>query len=121
VTEHDTSTSNEEESSQLCDLANLNLKECKNAGSLIEMDTAVSLFRDVLNRRPSGHPLRSDSLKSLAAALVTRFSITYQRQDLDQAIKLLGNVESERGDGVMEIRRRSPHDVRALFSQKLGH
>jgi hypothetical protein len=73
-------------------LATSILEECKAAASLSDLDTAISLFREALNQRPPPHPLRSDSLKDLAGALVTRFSLTNQRQDLDQAIQMCDEV-----------------------------
>ena len=92
VTDQDRAvTSEEEESDQLYDLATSILEECKAAASLSDLDTAISLFRDTLDQRPP-HPLRSDSLKDLAGALVTRFSLTNQRQDLDQAIQMCDEV-----------------------------
>jgi hypothetical protein len=77
----------DQESSNLYDLANSILAECKAEASLADLETAMYLFA----RRsigPDPHPLRSDSLNSLAAALVTRFTQTNQRQDLDGAIRL---------------------------------
>ncbi|KIM75667.1 hypothetical protein PILCRDRAFT_78642, partial [Piloderma croceum F 1598] len=79
----------QEESALLYDLANSILEECKDAAMLSNLDTAIYLFREALNQRPAPHPLQSDSIKDLAAALVTRFSLTNQRHDLAQAISLL--------------------------------
>jgi hypothetical protein len=81
-----TTGEDEDESTQLCDLANSILEECKDAAPLSDLDTAIYLFREALDMRQVPHPLRSDSLKDLAAALVTRFSLTSQREDLDEAI-----------------------------------
>jgi hypothetical protein len=77
------------ESFKLFDLANSTWEECKNAGLLLDLDTSISLFGEALDLRPEGHSLRSDSLKNLAAALVTRFSITRQNQDFHRIIGLL--------------------------------
>jgi hypothetical protein len=82
----------EEESFQLYDLATSILEDCKAAASLSTLDTAINLFREALDRRPTPHHMRSNSLKDLAGALVTRFSLTNQRQDLDQAIQMWGEV-----------------------------
>jgi hypothetical protein len=79
----------QEESALLYDLANSILEECKDAAMLSDLDTAIYLFCEALNQRPAPHPLQSDSIKDLAAALVTRFSLTNQRHDLAQAISLL--------------------------------
>lgn len=85
----------EDESSQLHDLANSILEECKYTAPLSHIDTAVYLFREALNRRPAPHPLWSDSVKDLAGALLTRFSWTNQHQDLSQAILLYGKMVQE--------------------------
>jgi hypothetical protein len=78
----------EDDDSALCDLANLILEECTNAAPFSDLDTAIHLFQEALNRRLAPHPLRSDSLKDLAGALVTKFSLTTQRQDFDEALLL---------------------------------
>jgi hypothetical protein len=80
--------SEDQNSSQLYDLANSALEECKAEASLADLETAIYLFREALDRRPAPHPLRSDSIKQLAAALVIRYTQTDQPQDLDEAILL---------------------------------
>jgi hypothetical protein len=80
--------SEDQDSSQLYDLANSALEECKAEASLADLETAIYLFREALDRRPAPHPLRSDSIKQLAAALVIRYTQTDQPQDLDEAILL---------------------------------
>ncbi|KIM75665.1 hypothetical protein PILCRDRAFT_13440 [Piloderma croceum F 1598] len=76
-------TTYSEEPARLYDFAMSVLEECNAAVPLSDLDTAISLFQETLDRRPAPHPLRSDSLKDLAGALVARFSLTNQRQDLD--------------------------------------
>jgi hypothetical protein len=90
-----TFSEDEDESSQLFDLANSNLDECKHAVSLSHLDNAVYMFQETLDRRPGSHPLQSKSLKDLAGALLTRFSLTHQYEDLDLAIVLLREVMSK--------------------------
>jgi len=70
----------------LFDLATLILEECKAAASLSDLDTAIGLFEEILARCPLPNPLRSDSLKDLAGALLTRFSLTTHPQDLEHAL-----------------------------------
>ena len=76
-------------------LANSILADCKAEASLADLETAIYLFREALDRRPAPHPLRSDSLNDLAAALVTRFVQTNQRRDLDEALQLRFEVMSQ--------------------------
>jgi hypothetical protein len=85
----------DQEPSNLYDLANSILAECKDAAPLLDLETAIYLFREALDRRPVPHPLRSDSLDDLSEALVTRFIQTNQRQDLEEAILLHGEVVSQ--------------------------
>lgn len=80
------------ESSQIFELASSIFEECKKAASFSDLDTASYLFREALDRRPPKHPLRSDSLRALAEALSARFSMTNDRQDLDQSIYLRSEV-----------------------------
>jgi len=53
---------------------------------------AINLFHEVLNRWAAQHPPQSDVLKGLARALGTRFSLTNQWQDLNQALLLHWSV-----------------------------
>lgn len=115
VTERDDTTSSEDEdvSSQLYGFAQSIFQECyKNAAPISNLDTAIHLFREALDRRPPPHPLRSDSRKDLARALFARFSLIGQFQDLDQAIFLLGEVMQELDDISMGTRGESQLDVR---------
>jgi hypothetical protein len=106
VTAPDDSTSSDEdeEYSQLYDLANSILEECKNAAPLSDLDTTICLFNRALDRRPAPHVLRSDSLKGLAVALMIRFSLTNQRQDLDQAISIYHEVMRDIYDTQLGVR-----------------
>jgi hypothetical protein len=93
VTEQDDtlSSGDEDESSHLYELANSILAECKDATSLSDLNTTIYLFQEALNLRPALDASRSESLRDLAAALVTRYSLINQHQDLDQAISLCGD------------------------------
>jgi hypothetical protein len=85
--QNDTSFDEEEEESTIMyNLANCILEECKDAAPLSDLDTAIDLFRESFDRRPSSHPFHLDSLKAFAAALVTKFSYTNKREDLDEAL-----------------------------------
>ena len=52
------------------------------------LNEAISLHRLALELRPPPHPLRSNSLNSLASALSTRFHRGDQQSDLNEAISL---------------------------------
>jgi hypothetical protein len=86
------------ESSQLYNLANSIVEECNNETPLSDLDTAIYLFREAVIRRPAPHPLRSDSIKDLVKALVTRFSLTNQIMDLDEAIVMRVQIFREAHD-----------------------
>jgi hypothetical protein len=79
---------------RMFDLANVVLKECNDAASVVDLNTAIFLFQEALNRRPVPHPLHSDSLKDIAAALVTRFTVANDREDLDEAMSLFREAVS---------------------------
>jgi hypothetical protein len=72
-------------SSLVFNITNSIFEECKDVAwaSLSDLDTAIVLFGEVINWRPAPHPLHSDSLKDLAGALATRFTVTNQHHDLD--------------------------------------
>jgi hypothetical protein len=90
----DDTTFSKDESSRLYNLANSTLEECIEAAPLSDLNTAIDLFREALrvDRQAARHPPRSDVLKGLARALGTRFSLTSQFQDLDQALLLHWSV-----------------------------
>lgn len=89
-----------EESSQLYKLATSILEECKDTASL---DTAIYLFHKALYQHPTAHPLQPDSLKNLLGALFTKFTLTPQCQDLDQAIEMHVEVCSALNDTLIGI------------------
>jgi hypothetical protein len=92
------SSEDEDESSQLYNLANSILEECNDSASLSDLDTAIYLFRETLNKPPASHPPRSHSLKGLAGALVTRFSLTKQHEDLDKSLSLRDEIQHDRAE-----------------------
>ena len=53
-----------------------------------DLDEAIVLVREALELRPQGHPLRSDSLNSLANGLSTRYKRLGVMHDLDEAVAL---------------------------------
>jgi hypothetical protein len=104
------SVEDENELSQLFCLANSILDECKDAASLCDLNTAIYLFGEAVNQRPAPHPLRSDSLMDLAAALVTRFNLTNQDQDICQAMSLYSEAVRE-SHGVLRRTEGQPQSV----------
>jgi hypothetical protein len=91
------------EASESYDLANALLMECKQAAQPSELKTAISLLRDVLTRRPTPHPHRSDLLNDLAEALVVRFWHSGQPQDLEEALMLREEAFKLLGGGLEAI------------------
>ncbi|KIM86838.1 hypothetical protein PILCRDRAFT_317826 [Piloderma croceum F 1598] len=89
------SSEDEDESSLLYDQANSILEECNDSAPLSDLDTAIYLFREVLNMPPVPHSPRSHSLKGLAGALVTRFFLTKQHEDLDKSLSLRAEIQHD--------------------------
>jgi hypothetical protein len=83
----DDTTFSKDESFRLYNLANSTLAECIEAAPLSDLNMAIDLFRQAAR-----HPPRSDVLQGLARALGTRFSLTNQWRDLDQALLLHWSV-----------------------------
>jgi hypothetical protein len=96
----------------LFNLANSILEECQEAASLSDLDTAIFMFEEVLNLRPAPHPLRSESLKDLVRALLTRFSLTNETRDLGQAVMLCYNIVEADWHDVSTEARGFPPNVR---------
>jgi hypothetical protein len=101
VTEQDSSATGDEdeESFQLFTLATSILREFQAADSLSTLDTAIYLFREVLDLRPTPHPMRSNSLKDVAGALFTRFTLSNETDYLYQAIEMW----SEEAEGQFQL------------------
>jgi hypothetical protein len=95
------------------------------AALLSDLETAIYLFREALDRRPSPNPLRSDSLEDFAEALVARFMWTSQIQSLDEVCLLhceIVNLWKDRLEEMSGNSGQSAHDVRVLqnFYQNQG-
>ncbi|KAF8815740.1 hypothetical protein BYT27DRAFT_7333814 [Phlegmacium glaucopus] len=86
------------------DVAIALMTECKAALSLANINNVVFLFRQVLDRHPTTHPLHTDSMRDLASALGVRFMYTNHIHDLAESLTLrqqimesLGNVQGTCG------------------------
>lgn len=101
------------------------MSECNDAASLADLETAIYLFGEALDRCPLQHPLRSESLRGLAGALVTRFSVTNQLEDLDQVILLRDEIFQELRNTVTRTGGQSQLDVRggsiSILKSELNH
>jgi hypothetical protein len=75
-------------SENILNLASSLIVEYKAELSLSDLDTAVSLFRQVLDRHPISHPLCSNAMRDLASALGTRFMYTNQINDVQESLGL---------------------------------
>jgi hypothetical protein len=93
-----------DQASQFFDLANSILEECKDAALLSVLDAAICLFSEALDRRPAPHPLRSTSLKDLAGALATRFTLNNQQQDIDELLALCSKQVLSKAGEQLQVR-----------------
>lgn len=106
------SIEDDDQSPQFADLPNPILEDYPDAQPpLSDLDAAVRLFRDALDRRPAPHPLRLDLIKGLTSVLVTRFSLTDRYQDLDQALLLHGEMLNVWPGASAEFGRYPQNDV----------
>ena len=64
-----------------------------------DLDGAIILFREALDLRPQGHPLRSGALDILYYCLSAQFNELGEIQDLDEAIVLVREALSLRPQG----------------------
>lgn len=78
----------EEEASELVDFAASLMEECKAGMSLSALDTAIILFRQIFDSRPTTHPLHIDAVRDLSSALSVRFMYTIRIQDLTEYTNL---------------------------------
>ena len=77
--------------------------ECKQEGPpLSSLNTAVWLYREVLDQRRSPHPRRCESLNNLADALVVNFGKTGHHPDLDEALLLYSEAFDPRRNASVE-------------------
>jgi hypothetical protein len=113
VTGHDDIAYNEDdnETSQLFVIATTILDECKDSSPLSDFDTTIYLISEALDRIPAANPCRVDLRKDLAGALITRFSLTKQEDDLDHFLYLWGEVVHK-----LSISTLSPQDQDIKFS-----
>ena len=95
----------------MLDLAISLMAECKAGLSLSNLDNAVFLFRQVIDSRPTTHPLHTDAMRDLASALGVRFMYTNQIHDLTESLTL----RSEIVDG-WNLDQNSSHHVRTFHS-----
>ena len=89
-----TSDLDEDDSAQLYNSANLILELCEQAASRLTSILLLVYFSKSSIWRPAPHPFRSDSLKDLAGAAITKFSLTNEPDELDRAISLLIQPQS---------------------------
>jgi len=101
----------ENDVSEIIDLAISLMAECKAGLSLSNLNTAVVLFRQVLDSRPATHPLHTDTMRDLASALGVRFMYTNQIHDLKESWTL--RSETVKG---WNPDQNSSHNVSAVHS-----
>ncbi|KAH9477638.1 hypothetical protein JR316_0009864 [Psilocybe cubensis] len=82
---------------ELVHVANSLMAEQKSQLSLSNLDNSVLLFRQVLQSRDSGHPLRKQAMNDLASALGVRYMYTNQRPDVMEFLQLVGDVDQAVG------------------------
>jgi hypothetical protein len=78
----------DEEIAALSNLAVGIWKQFQQTGQLSDLETATSLFQEVLRGLPIQHPERSGTLNNLAIVRHTRFRQKGQIEDVDEAIAL---------------------------------
>ena len=64
----------------------------------LTLEQATAVFRETLDRTPSGSPQYRGALRNLAYAVQLRFESTGSKVDQDQAISLLQELEAARRD-----------------------
>ncbi len=82
----------EQEAIKLCKLADSIVMECKQNRPIAALETAISLLRRVLDQRPPSHPLRSDILRHLSIALLSRFNQWGWTDDYFEAFKFMWEI-----------------------------
>ncbi|KAJ2930140.1 hypothetical protein H1R20_g6951, partial [Candolleomyces eurysporus] len=92
-------------------LARVTLIHAGHTGSLLDLEEAVSLYREVLESRPSSDPDRLSSLNDLGHALQDRYQRTRSAADLEETISLHREA--------LELRP-SPHPDRSSSLNNLG-
>jgi hypothetical protein len=87
------------------------MAKCKAGLSLSNLDNAVVLFRQVMDSRPTTHPLHADAMRDLASALGVRFMYTNQIRDLTESLTLRNEIVKG-----WNLDRNSSHNVRTFHS-----
>lgn len=90
--DHTSADAADQEATELYDLANSLLTECKNAMNLSNLDIAIQLLREDLDQQPSLNHPHSGSFALLFSALLTKFCYTGQIEDLEEAVILCGDA-----------------------------
>uniref|UniRef100_A0A8H7Y3Q9 TPR-like protein n=1 Tax=Psilocybe cubensis TaxID=181762 RepID=A0A8H7Y3Q9_PSICU len=88
IDEIDILISSEEEAIEVVGFASWLMAEEKAKQSLSALNTAIHLFRRVIDHRLPTHPLYSDALHNLQCALVTRTTHTGELSDLAESMRL---------------------------------
>lgn len=68
--------------------------------SLSNLNSAILLFRQVLDSRAPSHPLRKEALKDLGSALGVRYMYTNQRPDVMEFLQLRTEMDQAAGRDV---------------------
>ena len=98
----------ENSASEMIDFAISLMAECMAGLSLSNLDDAVLLFRQVMDNRPTTHPLHTDAMRDLASALGVRFMYTNQIHDLTESLTLRSEIVKG-----WNLDQNSSHNVRA--------
>ena len=79
----------EQQASELHDLAEAIVLECKQDRSSASLETAIFLLRELLNQQSASDPMRSDTSHHLSTALLSRFYQNGWIEDFQEAFKLI--------------------------------
>ncbi|KDR71780.1 hypothetical protein GALMADRAFT_126706 [Galerina marginata CBS 339.88] len=81
------------------------MEEAKAELSLASLETAVFLFRQVLDNRPVNHPLHVEVMQDLANALGMNFTYTNQASDLEEYLILRRELREATVGSLYDINR----------------
>jgi hypothetical protein len=79
----------EQQASQLHDLAESIVLECKQDRPSASLETAIFLLRELLNQQSPSDPMRSDTSHHLSTALLTRFHQNSWIEDFQEVTTLI--------------------------------